>query len=60
MMVVWETSIGSITTFSGSSTIICAGSAAYMGKMIDVTVAAREDGMLTIAEDVALWQHATE
>ena len=59
MMAVWVTLIGSMTVFSGLLTTICAASAAY-GKMIEVTVADPEDGVLTIAEDVVLWQHTTE
>ena len=59
-MAVWVTLIGSMTVFSGLPTTICAASAAYVGMMIEVTVADHEDGVLTIAEDVVLWQDTTE
>ena len=59
-MAVWVTLIGSMTVFSGLLTTICAASAVYVGIMIEVTVTDHEDGVLTIAEDVVLWQDTTE
>jgi hypothetical protein len=59
-MAVWVTLIGSMTVFSGLPTTIRAASAAYVGKRVEVTATDHENGVLTIAKDVVLWQHTTE